>query len=67
VLAQLVEDLLHLERRGQRLDEHRGADGAPRDANELLGADEDIVPESGLEVVTVEKFCNSTNIHESTK
>ena len=32
VLAQLVEDLVHLERRRERLDQHGRPDGAPRDA-----------------------------------
>ena len=50
VLAQLVEDLLHLERGRVGLDEDRGANGAHRDGEELLGADEHVVPEPGLEV-----------------
>ena len=51
MLAQLVEDLLHLERGRQGLDEHGGADGPARDAESLLGPDEHVVPEPGLEVV----------------
>ena len=37
VLPQLVEDLLHLERRGVGLDQHGGADGAARDAERRPG------------------------------
>ena len=48
VLAQLVEDLLHLERRGDRLDQDGGADRAPRDAEQILGEDEHVVPQPGL-------------------
>ena len=36
VVAQLEEDLLHLERRRQGLDQHRRADRAVRDADVLL-------------------------------
>ena len=50
VVAQLVEDLLHLEGSGERLDQHRCADRALRDADCLLGNHEGIVPEAGLEV-----------------
>ena len=50
VVAQLVEDLLHLERREDRLDEHRRADAALRDAELVLGHHDDVVPEARLEV-----------------
>ena len=50
VVAQLVEDLVHLERGRDGLDQHGGADGAVRDAEVVLGEDEDVVPEPGLEV-----------------
>ena len=50
VVAQLVEDLVHLERGRDGLDQHRGADRAVRDAEPLLGEGEDVVPEPGLEV-----------------
>ncbi len=50
VLAQLVEDLVHLERRRQGLDEHRGLDGGLGHAGSVLGVDEDVVPQPGLEV-----------------
>ena len=50
MLAQLIEYLLRLERREDRLDESRRAHGAPGHAKRRLRADEDIVPEPGLEV-----------------
>ncbi len=50
VAAQLVEDLLHLEGRGDRLDEDGGPDGALRDAQEVLGEDEHVVPQPRFEV-----------------
>ena len=37
VLAQLVQDLVHLERGVDRLDEDRRADAAPRDPERVLG------------------------------
>ena len=37
VVAQLVEDLVHLERGQDRLDQHGGPDRAPRDAEGVLG------------------------------
>ena len=48
VVAQLEEDLLHLERGGQRLDEHGRADRAVRDADVLLAEGEDVVPQLRL-------------------
>ncbi len=48
VLAELVEDFLHLERGGDRLDEDRGADRAARDAEKLLGKEEHVVPQACL-------------------
>ncbi len=48
VLAQLVEDLLHFEGGGDRLDEDGGADGAAGDAEEFLGEEEDVVPQARL-------------------
>ena len=50
VLAQLEEDLVHLERGRDRLDEHRGAHGALRDAERLLREHEHVVPQARLEV-----------------
>jgi hypothetical protein len=50
VVAQLVEDLLHLEGRGQRLDQDRGADRAVGHADGLLRDHEGVVPEARLEV-----------------
>jgi hypothetical protein len=45
VRAQLVQDLVHLEGRGQRLDEHRGLDRAAGDAEHVLREHEHVVPE----------------------
>ena len=53
VLPQLVEDLLHLERRRDRLDQHRGPDRAARDAERVLGQVERVVPQPRLEVALV--------------
>ncbi len=50
VLAQLVQDLVHLERREQRLDQHRRLDRALRDAQLVLRHHEDVVPQPRLEV-----------------
>ena len=50
MVAQLVEDLVHLERREDRLDQHRRADRAARQAERVLGEREDVVPEPRLEV-----------------
>ena len=50
VVPEFVEDLVHLERGGDGLDQDGGADGALRDAEVVLGEDEDLVPEPGLEV-----------------
>jgi len=48
--AELVEDLVHLEGGEDGFDEDGGADGALGDVEELLGADEDVIPEAGFEV-----------------
>ena len=50
MLAQFVEDLVHLEGGGDRLDQHRGANAAPRDAQLVLGHEEHLVPQPGLQV-----------------
>ena len=50
MLAQLVEDLVHLERREDRLDQHRRPDRAARQPERVLGEREDVVPEPRLEV-----------------
>ena len=50
MVAQLVEDLVHFERGGDRLDEHRGANAAARNAQLVLGHQEHVVPEPGLQV-----------------
>ena len=46
VVAQLVEDFLHLERRRQRLDQHGRPDGADRDAEPLLREHEYLAPQA---------------------
>lgn len=51
MFAQRVEDLLHLERRGDRLDEDGGPDRAARDAEQFLRRQEDVVPQPGLVAV----------------
>jgi hypothetical protein len=50
VVAELVEDLLHLERRRIGLDQHSGANGALRDAEMVLGEHEGVVPQPCLEM-----------------
>ena len=50
VLAQLVEDLVHLERGEDGLDQDGGADGAARDAERVLRVDEHVVPEPRFEM-----------------
>ena len=50
MVAQLVEDLLHLERGEDRLDEDGGADRPLRQAERVLGEDERVVPEPRLVV-----------------
>ena len=50
VVAQLVEDLVHLERGEDRLDQHGRADRAVRDAERVLREGEDVVPQPRLEV-----------------
>ncbi len=48
VVLQLVEDFVHLEGGGQRLDEDGDLDRAVRNAELLLRMDEDVVPEAGF-------------------
>ena len=50
MLAQLVEDLVHLERRRERLDQHGRPDRAAPQPELLLGDIEDVVPDAGLAV-----------------
>ena len=52
VLAQLVQDLVHLERGEDRLDQDRRPDRAARDPERDLAVDEDLVPEPRLVVTT---------------
>ena len=48
MVAEGEEDLLHLERGGERLDEHRRADRAVGEAQALLGEREHVVPQPRL-------------------
>ena len=50
MVAQFVEDLVHLEGCGQRLDEYRGLDGAAVDAKLVLRRVENVVPEPRFQV-----------------
>ena len=50
MLAQLVQDLVHLERGEDRLDEDRRPDRAARDPERDLAVDEDLVPQPRLVV-----------------
>ena len=50
MLAQLVQDLVHLERREDGLDQHGRLDRASRDAEPLLREQEDVVPQPRLEM-----------------
>ena len=48
MIAQLVENLVHLEGGQDRLDQHGGLDRADRQPQLLLGHHEDVIPEPGL-------------------
>ena len=50
MLAQLVQDLVHLERGPDRLDQHGGADRAARHADHVLRPHEHVVPQPRFEV-----------------
>src|SRR5512133_2847229 len=50
VLSQLVEDLVHLERSQDRLDEDGGADRPARNSQVVLREHEDVVPQPRFEV-----------------
>ncbi len=50
VIAELEQDLLHLERGRDGLDQHGGADRPVRDAEPLLGVAEHLVPQPRLEM-----------------
>ena len=50
VVAQLVDDLVHLEGGEDGLDQHGAADGASRDGQYVLGQVEDIVPQARLQM-----------------
>ncbi len=50
VIAQFVENLVHLERGQDGFDQHGGADRAARDAQFVLGETEHIVPQARLQM-----------------
>ena len=50
VVAQLVDDLVHLEGGEDGLDQHGAADGASRDGQYVLGQVEDVVPQARLQM-----------------
>src|SRR6266545_1226858 len=50
MITQLVEDFVHLEGGGDRLDQHRRADRPARGSQRRLRGDEDVVPQPGFEV-----------------
>src|ERR1043166_2496204 len=51
VLAQFIEDFVHLESGQDMLDEHRRFDAALGNFQEFLGAHEDVVPQAGFQKV----------------
>src|SRR5260370_16221901 len=51
VLTQFVEYLIHFKGCQDGFDEHGGADGAPGDAQFLLGKHKYVIPEAGFQVV----------------
>ena len=50
MLAQLVEDLVHLVGGGNGLDEDGGTDASARDLQRVLGEQEGVVPQARLEM-----------------
>ena len=50
MLAQFVEDLIHLKGRENRFDQHRGADGTLRDPERVLAEHKHVVPEPRFQV-----------------
>src|SRR5579884_631479 len=50
VLSQFIEDFVHLKGRQNRLNQHRGFNRACGNAEQLLGLNEDIIPETGFEM-----------------
>lgn len=51
MLPQLKEDFFHLERSGKGLDEDSASNGTSRDTDVRLRKVEDIIPETGFEVM----------------
>src|SRR5439155_17501648 len=50
VIAQLVQNLVHLQGGGQRLDKDGGPDASTRQVQFFLGVKEHVVPQTGLEM-----------------
>src|SRR5258708_4062691 len=50
MVAELVQDLLHLERRQDRFDQHGGSDRAARNLEIVLCEVENVIPQPGLDV-----------------
>src|SRR5437868_1286833 len=50
MFAQFIENLVHLERGQDRLDQHGRLDGAARNSELVLCHDKDVVPEPRLEM-----------------
>jgi hypothetical protein len=50
VLSEFIDDLLHLERSKNGLNQHRTSDGTPRDAQRILGKVENIVPKTSFKM-----------------
>ncbi len=50
VLAQFIQDLVHFKRRQDGLDEHRTANRAARESEDLLRMQEHVIPEPGLKM-----------------
>ncbi len=51
VVAQFVQNLFHVKRGKNRLDEHGGLDRAARDAEQFLGHHEHVIPQPRFQVV----------------
>jgi hypothetical protein len=50
MVAQLVQDLVHFERAENGFDQHRGANGALRDAQRVLRENEHVVPQARFQM-----------------
>src|SRR5258707_863545 len=50
VLAQFVQNFVHLKRRKNRFDQHRGANGPARNSNIVLREIKDVIPQSRFQM-----------------